>query len=107
MSAQSELRSPARSDSPILPAPRIAILMVQAYESGGGPRQEVHAREPRPLLVRLEQDIRLLRLDVPPPQGSGELDEAEIPRQAALVAAESLEADDARRPRAEPTLALD
>ena len=27
MSAQSELRSPASSDSPILPAPRIAILI--------------------------------------------------------------------------------
>src|SRR5215471_17208840 len=67
MSAQSELRSPASSDSPILPAPRIAILIPQAYESGGVSRQEVHACQPGPLAVRLEQDVGLLRLDVPSP----------------------------------------
>src|SRR4051812_2499050 len=107
MSAQSELRSPARSDSPILPAPRIAILMVQAYESGGGPRQQVHAREPRPLLVRLGQHGGLPRLDVPSPERRRELDEPEVAREAALVAAEPLEADDPRRPRPEPAFALE
>src|ERR1700753_1394747 len=56
MSAQSELRSPASRDSPILPAPRIAILIPQAYESGAPGRQEVHAREPGQLLVGLEHD---------------------------------------------------
>src|SRR4051794_34124486 len=60
MSAQSELRSPARSDSPILPAPRIAIRITQAYDPGGVARQQVHAREPGPLAVRLEQHVRLL-----------------------------------------------
>ena len=107
MSAQSELRSPASSDSPILPAPRIAILMPQAYESGVVSRQQVHAREPGPLAVGLEEGVRLLRLDAPPPERGGQLDEAEIAREPALVAAEPLEADDADRPGPEPALALE
>jgi len=49
MSAQSALRSPAISDSPILPAPRIAILITQAYGARVVSRQQVHAREPGPL----------------------------------------------------------
>ena len=104
--AQSLLRSPASSASPILPAPRIAILIAQAYEPGAIARQEVHAREPGPLLVRREQRVRLLRLDPAAPQRGGELDEAEIAREPALVAAEPLEADDADRPRPEAALAL-
>src|SRR5215471_11992077 len=68
MSAQSELRSPARSDSPILPAPRIAIRIAQLYESGLVARQQVDARQSRPLAVRLEQRVGLLGLDVPAPQ---------------------------------------
>src|SRR5437763_16693535 len=48
MSAQSELRSPARSDSPILPAPRIAIRIAQLYEPGVVARQQVDAREAGP-----------------------------------------------------------
>ena len=100
MSAQSELRSPARSDSPILPVPRIAILMPQAYESGVVSRQQIHAREPGPLAVGLEQGVGLLGLDAPAPERRGELDEPEIAREPALVAAEPLEADDAGRPRA-------
>ena len=107
MSAQSELRSPARSDSPILPVPRIAIRMLQAYESGVVSRQEVHAREPGPLAVGLEQDVRLLGLDVPSPERGGQLDEPEVAREPALVAAEALEADDAGRPGAEAALALE
>ena len=107
MSAQSELRSPASSDSPILPAPRIAILMTQAYESGRVSRQQVHAREPGPLAVGLEQGVGLLGLDAPSPELRGELDEPEVAREPALVAAEALEADDAGRPRPEPALALE
>ena len=107
MSAQSELRSPASSDSPILPVPRIAILIPQAYESGVVSRQQVHAREPGPLAVGLEQRVGLLGLDAPSPERRGELHEPEIAREPALVAAEPLEADDARRPGAEPALALE
>ena len=107
MSAQSELRSPARSDSPILPVPRIAIRILQAYESGVVSRQQVHAREPGPLPVGLEQGVGLLGLDPPSPERGGELDEPEIAREASLVAAEPLEADDAGRPGAEAALALE
>ncbi len=107
MSAQSELRSPASSDSPILPAPRIAILIPQAYESGVVSRQHVHTREPGPLAVGLEEGVRLLGLDAASPERRGELHEPEVAREPSLVAAEPLEADDARRPRAEPALALE
>src|SRR5438034_1611665 len=106
MSAQSELRSPARSDSPILPAPRIAIRIRQDYEPGVVARQEVDAREPRPLLVGREQLVRLLGLDPAAPERRGELDEAEVAREPVLVASETLEADDADRPRAETAFAL-
>src|SRR4051794_30394854 len=107
MSAQSELRSPAISDSPIRPAPRIAILIGQAYGARLIPRQEVDAREACPLSVRREQGVGLLRLDPAAPERARQLDEAEIPRQPALVAAEALETDDAGGPRAEPALALE
>src|SRR4051812_33791714 len=103
--AQSELRSPASSASPILPAPRIAIRIAQAYESGAITRQEVHTREPGPLAVRRQQHVGLLGLDVPTPQGGGELHEPEVARQPPLVAAEAFEADDADRPRSEAALA--
>src|SRR4051794_38026364 len=103
--AQSELRSPASSASPILPAPRIAMRIAQAYESGAIARQQVDACEPGPFLVRGEQDVRLLRLDVPSPERRGELDEPEVAREPALIAAEPFEADDADRPRPEPALA--
>src|SRR6202023_2704978 len=73
MSAQSELRSPAISDSPIRPAPRIAILMAQAYGSRLVSRQQVHAREPGPLLVRGKELVGLLRLDAPSPERAREL----------------------------------
>ena len=82
MSAQSELRSPASSDSPILPVPRIAIRIPQAYESGVVSRQEIHAREPGPLAVGLEQGVGLLGLDPPSPERRGELHEPEIAREA-------------------------
>ena len=107
MSAQSELRSPARSDSPILPVPRIAILMPQAYESGVVSRQQVHARDPGPLAVGLEEGVGLLGLDAPAPELRRELDEPEVAREAPLVAAEPLEADDAGRPGPEAALALE
>src|SRR5215472_11698946 len=98
MSAQSLLRSPARSDSPILPVPRIAILMAQAYESGAVSRQQVHARDSCPVAVGGEQGVGLLGLDPPSPDLGGELDEAEIAGEAALVPAEALETDHTRRP---------
>src|SRR5262249_11357319 len=107
MSAQSELRSPAMSDSPILPAPRIAIRIVQAYDPAGMARQQVHAREAGPLAVRGEERVGLLGLDVPAPERRGELHEAQVAREAALVPAEALEADDADRPRAQASLALE
>src|SRR5439155_24343344 len=106
MSAQSELRSPARSDSPILPAPRIAIRIRQDYEAGAVARQQVDAREARPLLVGSEQLVRLLRLDPPAPKRCRALDQAEVACEPVLVAAEALEADDPHRPRAETALAL-
>src|SRR4051812_50192416 len=74
MSAQSELRSPARSDSPILPAPRIAIRIAQLYEPGVVARQQVDAREARPFAAGLEQRVRLLGLHPPA-----------APRRAALA----------------------
>ena len=76
MSAQSELRSPASSDSPILPVPRIAIRIPQAYESGVVSRQQVDAREPGPLAVGLEQRVALLGLDA----ASGQSAEASLTR---------------------------
>src|SRR4051812_43643155 len=103
--AQSELRSPASSASPILPAPRIAMRIAQAYEPGAICRQEIHACEAGPLPVRREQHVGLLGLDAASPQRGRELDEAEVARQAALVAAEPLEADHADRPRPEAALA--
>src|SRR5262245_61976010 len=103
--AQSELRSPASSASPILPAPRIAIRIAQAYESGAIARQEVDARQPGPFLVRSEQRIGLLGLDPAPPERGGELDEPEVAREPALVAAEAVQADDADGPRPEAALA--
>src|SRR5260221_14417767 len=81
MSAQSELRSPARRDSPILPVPRIAILIPQAYESGVVSRQHEHTREAGPLAVRLEQRVGLLGLDRPSPQLRSQFHEAEISRE--------------------------
>ena len=71
------------------------------------PGEEVDAREAGPLAVWLEQDVGLLGLDPPAPERGGELDEAEIARQAALVPAEPFERDDADRPRAEAALALE
>src|SRR5215471_4734831 len=63
MSAQSELRSPARSDSPIFPVPRIAIRIAQLYEPGLVARQQVDAREPGPLAVRGEKRVGLFGFD--------------------------------------------
>src|SRR5207248_4714315 len=50
--------------------------------------------------------VRLLGFDVPAPERGGQLHEAEVAGEAVLVAAKSLQADDADRPRAEPSLAL-
>src|SRR5215471_4141301 len=68
MSAQSELRSPARSDSPILPAPRIAIRIAQLYEPGLVARQQIDAREAGPLAVLREQLVGFLGLDASAPE---------------------------------------
>src|SRR5581483_11457399 len=69
------------------------------------PGEEVHAREPGPLAVRVEELVRLLGLNEAAPERRGELREPEIPLQAVLVAAETFEADDAKRPGAEAALA--
>src|SRR4051794_10880451 len=106
-SVQPELCSPARSDSPILPAPRIAMRIGQGYDARVMPRQQVHAREPGPLAVRLEQLVRLLGLDPSPAERRHQLGEPEVAREAALEPSEPLEADDADRPRAETALALE
>jgi hypothetical protein len=79
----------------------------QPYEPGGVSRQEIHAREPGPLAVRDEQLVRLLRLDPAPAHRGHELHEAEVAREAALEAPETLEADHADRPRPEAALALE
>ena len=113
MSAQSELRNPARSDSPILPAPRMApriahLLIRQDYESLVVSRQQIDAREAGPLAVGLEQRVRFPRpLDAPPPESRGGLHSPRSPGEAALVPAEPFQRDDADRPRAEPALALE
>src|SRR2546423_8851747 len=67
--------------------------------------EEVHARESRPLLVRLEELGRLGRLDPPPLESRDELDQAEVADEPALGPAESLQADDADRPWSDPALA--
>src|SRR5579884_4412403 len=107
MSAQSELRSPASSDSPILPVPRIAMRTAQDYESRVVARQQVDAREAGPFAVRREQLVGLLGLDAAPPELGAQLHQPEVACEPALVAAEALEADDADRPRAEPALAAE
>ncbi len=80
--------------------------MVEGYETSSEAGEEVDAREARPLAVRLEQRVGFFCLDAPAPESGRQLDEAEIPRQATFVAAESLERDDADRPRPEAALTL-
>src|SRR5215212_8388403 len=104
-SVQPELRSPARSDSPILPAPRIAMRIRQGYDACMMTCQEVHARQPGPLAVRLEQLVRLLGLHPPSSQRRQQLHEAEVACEPALEPAEALEADEPDGPRPEPALA--
>jgi hypothetical protein len=70
-------------------------------------RQQVHAGEAGPLAVRLEERVRLLGLDPASPELGGELHEAEVAREPALVAAEAFQADDADRPRPEPALSFE
>ena len=70
--------------------------------------EEIDAREAGPLAVRLEQLGRLPGLHgVPSAKRPHEFDEPEVADEAVLEAAETLEADDTRRPRAEAALALD
>src|SRR6185437_8077402 len=69
--------------------------------------EEIDAREAGPLAVRLEQLRRLPALHGAAAQRAQELDEPEVADEPVLEAAEPLEADDARRPRAEAALALD
>jgi hypothetical protein len=67
----------------------------------------VDAREPGPLAVRLENLPRLLRLDPAAALRRDELDQTEVADEAALEAAETVEADHPRGPGAEPALPLD
>ena len=64
------------------------------------PVEQIDAREPGPFAVRREEHVGLLRLDPAAPERRGELRQAEIAREAELVAAEPFEADDARPTRA-------
>src|SRR5256885_9504096 len=117
-SRQPELSKPERRASPIRPPPRIAIFLFmpeslgrasrgQRYQAAAEAGEEIHAREARPLSVWLEQLRRLPGLHGPPTaQSAHELDQPEIADEPVLVAAEPLEADDARRPGAETPLAL-
>src|SRR5439155_11610352 len=77
----------------------------QRHEPAREAPEQVQACEPGPLLVGLEQDVRLLGLDRPAPQRSRELHQPEVTREAEPVAAEPVEADDTDRPRPEPPLA--
>src|SRR5204863_616921 len=67
--------------------------------------EQIHARNPRPLTVRLEQLGRLPAFDRPAAQRAQQLDEAEVADEAVVVTAEAFEADDADRPRPEAALA--
>src|SRR5580765_3156339 len=114
-SRQPPLRSPRRSDSPIVPAPRMATRRVstrsslgsfrQRHEAFGERVQQVDAREPGPLAVRLEQLDGLPALDPAAAQRGEELDEAEVGDEPAVVATEALEEDDPDRPWPETALA--
>src|SRR5436189_3884705 len=119
-SRQPPLRRPRRSDSPIVPAPRIATRRGSATREslGGGAlrdrhetepvgREQVDAREARPFAVGLEELRRFPRLDPAAAHGGAELDEAEVAGDPALEAAEPFEADHAYRPGAEPALPLE
>ena len=68
----------------------------QRHQAAAEAGEEVDAREAGPLAVRLEQLGRLPALDRPAAQRPEKLDEAEVADETVLVAAEALEADDAR-----------
>src|SRR5207248_4766707 len=75
------------------------------HETAPEAGQQVDAGEPGPFAVGLEQLRRLPALDPAPAQRGEQLDESEVADEAVLAATQALEADDARRPRAESTLA--
>src|SRR5580765_1389265 len=116
-SRQPPVRSPRSSDSPIVPAPRMATRRSSMARSLGGGRlreldqakhvgiQHVDAREPGPLAVGLEELGGLPRLDPAALQRRLELDEPEIGDEPAVVAPEPFEGDHADRPWAQPALA--
>src|SRR5438132_1763892 len=86
------------------PAGRAAVVG-KRDQPAAEPGQQVDARQAGPLAVRRQQLCRLLRFDPTAAQGGAELDQTEIADGASLVAAESLERDDADRPRAESAFA--
>src|SRR6266545_1711285 len=112
-------RRPASSASPIFPQPRMAMRRAsivmreslgsrpQRDESAAVAGQHVHARQPGPLAVGLEQLGRLPALHPAAAHGRQELDQTEVAHEPALVAAEPLQTDDACRPGAEPALLLE
>ena len=77
------------------------------HETTGEAAKEIDAGEALPLVVGLEQLRSLVGLDPPAVKRLAELEEAEVADQPTLVAAESLQRDDAYRPRSEPALALE
>src|SRR4051812_39899920 len=76
-------------------------------EAAPVPGQQVDAREPGPLAVGLEQLGRLPRLDPAAAQLGEQLHEPEVALETPLAPAETLQADDADRPRPEAPLALE
>ncbi len=77
------------------------------YEASAVGGHEVDAGEPLPLLVGRQQLGRLVSLDPAAPERRAQLDERQVADQASLRPPESLEADDADRPRPEPALPLE
>src|SRR5207248_1741461 len=71
------------------------------------PEQHVHAGQAGPLSVRREQLLGLPALDATAAHRRQEFDEAEVADQPEVVAAETLERDDAYRPWPEAALAAE
>ena len=134
-SRQPDDSSPEMSDSPIRPAPRMAIFREStiarectagqaavrddartsraliharsAHESALEALQEIDAREPLPFAVRLEELGGLAWLGPTPTQRGEELHESQVVGEAGVVAAEPLQREGADRPWADAPFALE
>src|SRR6187401_1563144 len=124
---QPDESSPASSDSPIFPVPRIASRSAMRPSLGGArgnavrrladpcavgqgdeaarePGHEVDAREPGPLLVGLQELRGLVALHPTTLERDLQLHQPEVADEAVLAPPEPLEAHDADRPRAKAAL---